>query len=178
MERTVFEFRPLPDFFRGEVRRYAGGAWIPDDGEYDLAFIGIHRDWYPCCLYFNAPGQKNIVCSWLTTSWTSTIHGHPGGNPWHYALRDGATEWGGPLEDYYTNPNRKAGDSGMNKQASESGCSNGSHIEFKPDDQHIRAGLLRDAKTKRVFAWPDDMKCMYCGIRPILQAQTPRGGTP
>ena len=164
-EKIVYEFRPLPDFFAGEFRRYAEGGWIPDDGEYDLAFIGKARvGYYSCCLMVEARGHEGILCAWLTTHWTENVSKHPKGNPWHYALREGFSDWG--LSSDHNSENRRAGDSGMSKMASECGASNGSHVEFNIADKHIAAGLLRNRETKEVFVWPEGMKCMYCGLAP------------
>ncbi len=157
----VFEFRPLPNSFRGEVHRFAGGEWIPDDGEYDLAFAAV--GWAEnTCLYVSLPYQRNIICSWLTGHWTSHVAEHPhDGNPWHYALRDGAHKWGGDWgRDRH--PNTLAGDRGMSFVSSKRGCANGRHVEFRADDRHIAAGLLRDRETKEIFSFPDNMQCMYC----------------
>lgn len=167
MTRPVFEFRPLPGFFRGEFRRFAEGKWLPDDGEYDLAFIGDassdHGSSFPCCLYVQLSGHDNIACSWLSTHWSRDVVGHPGGNPWHRTMRDGSKDWGSFAADYYTSPNRRAGDAGMSKMSSERRCSNGRHVEFYAKDEHIAAGLLRDRATKEIFKWPENMTCSYCG---------------
>jgi hypothetical protein len=162
----TWEFRPLPDFFSGKFRRYANGLWLDDDGEYDLAFIG-RSEHSPCCLYVDGECRENIVCSWPTTSWSARVAGHPGGNAWHYALRDGTTKWGNIRDDYRNSPNRRAGDAGMSKMSSECGCSNGHRVDFQLDDPYIAAGLLRNAETKEVFKWPAGMRCMYCGIEAI-----------
>ena len=168
----VYEFRPLPGGFAGDVLRYADGKWIPDDGEYDIAFIGDWRSgegWsFPACLMFEPPYQKNIICSWLTTHWTGAVKEHPRGNPWHYALREGKKEWGGDW-GRDSHPNYAAGRSGMSERASRGGCSNGVHIEFHPDDKHIAAGLLRERETKKIFEWPTGMRCIYCGAESPLK---------
>lgn len=156
----TYEFRPLPDSFRPGygIRRYADGQWVDDDGEYDIAFIadGV-------CLYFQPGYQRNIICSWLTTHWSGGVADHPRANPWHYALRAGETEWGGPW-GRDSHPNERAGSAGMAKLCSECGCASGHHVEFHADDPIIAAGLLRERDTKKVFDWPRGMICMYCGI--------------
>lgn len=158
----VYEFRPLPGFFKMPPRRYAEGKWIEDDGEYDICFIGTwgRENW---SLYFEPPNHKNIICSWLTGHWTSSVQEHPRANPWHYALRDGQTEWGDTWgRDKH--PNVRAGDAGMNKVCAEFRSASGRHIEMKPSDKHIAAGLLRNRETKEVFRFPDRLTCMYCGV--------------
>jgi hypothetical protein len=164
--RPVYEFRPLPDVFKtvwGEVRRYADGKWIPDDGEYDIAFIG--REPAPICLHVEHSYQRSIIAGWCTGHWGAFEKAHPRGNAWHYALRDGETEWGGDW-GRERNLNYQAGRSGMNKMSSEYGCSNGRHVELnKPDDPHISAGLVRDRETKEIFVFPSQLICMYCEAR-------------
>lgn len=165
-DRPVYEFRPLQDFFIGAVRRYANGAWLPDDGEYDIAFIGHARSdnyRYPCCLYVAYSHQKNIVAGWTTGHWSAYEPLHPGGNAWHYSLKDGETEWGGDWGGR-NHLNKKAGDSGMSKMSSENGCANGRSVDLrKPNDKHILAGLVRDHTTKELFQFPGRLVCMYCG---------------
>lgn len=162
---AVYEFRPLPWNFRGEFRRYAGGEWIADDGEYDIAFIG-RGAWHgaPICLYFEPAYQRNIIAGWLTGHWTSSVRAHPSGNPWHYALRDGTSEWGGDW-GRGQHENRRAGDKGMSKMSGETGFSNGRLIEpTRPSNSgHIAAGLVRNRETKAVLVYPTSPVCMYCG---------------
>lgn len=162
----VYEFRPTPGFFRGEFRRYDDGRWTPDDGAYDLAFIGkaeSGQHWtYPCCLYFETPYQRNIVCSWRGDYRDEALSQHPRRNPWHYALRGQTREWGGAWDGRDRHPNELAGRAGMSKMSSEQGCCNGRSIEFHIDDPHIAAGLLREKETGQVFQWPQGMVCMYC----------------
>jgi hypothetical protein len=166
----TYEFRPLPNVFRGEFKRYAEGKWIPDDGEYDLAFCGRADGGYPLCFYVHVPSHENIVCSWFTRHWGDYEPKHPGGNAWHYALREGTKDWGNEPSNYDGHPNRVADESGMSETSRIHGCANGDGVEFHPDDPHIKTGLLRDAKTKEVFQWPTGMRCMYCGTEPPLSA--------
>lgn len=161
IERPVYEFRPLDGIFKSTVRRYADGKWLEDDGEYDIAFIG--QCWAPVCLHVEHGYQRNIISGWLDGHWSSIEHRHPGGNAWHYALRDGEVEWGGDWGREH-HPNYIAGRKGMDKMAGEHGCANGRHVEItRPDDPHILAGLVRNRETKEVFALPQRLVCMYCG---------------
>jgi hypothetical protein len=164
----VYEFRPLPGFFVGPVRRYADGAWIEDDGEHDLAFI--NESGAPVCLYVCLPYRKNIICSWTTGHWSAFDPAHPNGNAWHYALRDGEKDWGdGWGRD--SHPNERAGRAGMDKLVGERRCANGRHVEFHANDKHIAAGLMRERDTGNVFRFADDLTCMYCGKSPSLISQ-------
>lgn len=155
----VYEFRPLPGEFRSgaEVRRFADGQWLADDGEHDLAFIADGL-----CLMVEPSYQRNITWSWLTTRWTGFQAKHPNGNPWHYALREGETKWGGDW-GRDNHPNAKAGRAGMSKMCSERGAASGVHVEFHLNDRHIKAGLVRERDTKKLLTFPDKPLCMYCG---------------
>lgn len=157
----VYECRPLSDEFTGPVRRYANGKWLPDDGEFDLAFIGLDRG-APICVMVDLPHQKNIRWSWLTTHWTGGVKCHPRQNPWHYMLLDGETEWGGSW-GVYEHENYKVGRLGMDKLCSEHRCANGVGIKFNLDSKHINAGLLRTRDAKEPVRFPDIPICMYCG---------------
>jgi hypothetical protein len=174
MTPPVYEFRPLPGFFRDdEVRRYANGEWIPDDGEYDLAFIG----WAGAavCLYFDHPYSDNLACSWLTTHWSERVRKHPDGNPWHRATVDGRKSLGKrDILAHDNHPNARAGSSGMRACCKfiGNGCANGRHIELNADDEHIASGLVRNAETKEVLVWPADLKCVYCGAVPPIYGKT------
>lgn len=174
----MYEFRPLPGFFSGEVRRYNNGEWVLDDGEtYDICFIGmanavddflITKFRYPAALYFNHKYRPNIVYSWYSKSWTSNEPRHPNGNAWHYALKPGTTESGGSWQrDLH--PNESASRKGMSKVCSDNGCANGVSIELANKDKHIVAGLVRNAETKEVLTIPTDVKCMYCGDTPTQE---------
>ena len=179
--QDAYELRPPEGFFQGEVRRYADGEWLPDDGQWDMAFIGManakengngYAFTYPCCLMYDPPYHRNINWSWLTTDWRGKIAAHPRGNPWHYSLRPGATEWGeGASRD--SHPNRIAGRKGMNKMSSEHSCANGRHAEFRRDNKIIEAGLFRRTSDKAIVVVPDEPECMYCGRSWLLSAAKP-----
>lgn len=157
----VYEFRLLPGALKGPVRRYAEGKWLEDDGEtYDLAFIS---GWgAPICKMIDPPYQRNIVWGWCTGGWRSLESRHPRANPWHYALRDGTTEWGGDWgRDQH--PNHKAGRAGMQALVSEHRCANGDGIDVTRPGRHLLAGLLRERDTGIVLAPPPRPTCMYCG---------------
>lgn len=160
VERPVYEFLLLPDMIRGDVLRYADGAWIPNDGEYDIAFIGVTD---PICVYVEHGYQRNINFGWFTRHWSAYEPRHPRGNAWHYSLNEGATEWGGDWgrkrhENYLVS--RK----GMAKVCSAMGCANGRGISLTNKDPHVEAGLVRDRETKAVFKYPSTPVCMYCGV--------------
>lgn len=153
----VYEFRPLKE---GNYKRYAGGQWIDDDGKYDLAFVELDR----CMVYYvSVPYHKNIRWSWCTNgNWRAFVKNHPRGNAWHYMLVEGQAEWGG---DWNRNchPNEKAGREAMSFCSSRKSCANGRGAEFHINDPYIKAGLLREIKTKKKVKFPKIFNCMYCG---------------
>jgi hypothetical protein len=177
---AVYEFRPLPGFFTGEIRRYADGQWMADDGEYDLAFINSLGA--PICLYFSPGYQKNIIGSWIDGHWQAMERRHPRGNPWHYALAEGETDWGGDWgRDGHEN--ERAGRNGMDKLCSEVRGANGRHVEpTKMNDPHILAGLVRNRETGALLVPPREPICMYCGDKYIapgtVQTTQPRSNLP
>jgi hypothetical protein len=159
----VYEFRPLPRDTRSTVLRYADGQWLPDDGEWDLAFVAY--GWgAPLGIYVDLPYQRNIVWRGLTSHWSADNHDHPRANPWHYMLRDGETEWGGPW-GRARHPNRRAGNAAMDKCCAINRCANGTGPQFELGDPYIAAGLIRERNSKRLVTFPAAPSCMYCGLR-------------
>lgn len=159
----VYEIRPLPQYQRGTVLRYADGDWLPDDGEWDLAFV-CYGGGAPMALGVDVPYQRNIVWSGMTAShWSASDPDHPrGGNPWHYMLREGETEWGGDWgRDRHLN--RRAYDRAMSHCSSINRCANGSGARFESGNAWIEAGLLRERETKLIVSAPENLSCMYCG---------------
>lgn len=157
----VYEFRPLPRDIKehgGELYRYAGGKWVLDDGEYDLAFsIGVMH------YYVDLPYHKNILWSWVTRHWGDYEPKHPQGNAWHYALRDGETTWGTSWA-MGRHPNTIASCSSADFTCKQKSCANGAGPEFRIGDPYIKAGLVRRADTKEVVVFPENPVCMYCGL--------------
>ena len=153
----TYEFRPLPDWVKGVVHRYADGAWIVDDGQYDLAFVmPTDAMFYGIAL----PHHRNILWSWITRSWHDSEPLHPRQNAWHYMLREGATDWG---DDWsrQSHPNTRALDDARDWLCRTRSCANGHHVEFNPANSIICAGLLRECDTKEPVAPPSSLKCMY-----------------
>lgn len=152
----VYEFRPLPGDIKSDLRRYADGQWIPDDGEYDIAF----SSW--CMAYgVDLPYQRNIIWQWVDRHSSAHEARHPRGNAWHYMLRDGTKEWGGKWgRDRH--PNRIAYEAAMSFTVSRDRCANGRGPEMCAGDAYIAAGLLRERDSKRIVTPPDPRICMYC----------------
>lgn len=155
----VYEIRPPDKYFFGEVFRYADGQWIPDDGEWDLAFAGHAGS--PTCLMVDLPYHENIIWSWTTGHWSGFELRHPRGNAWHYMLREGAQGWGNTwARDGHANI--IAGRSGMNFVCRKNGCANGVHAELCDGNFIINAGLMRNRETREVVKRPEKPMCMYC----------------
>jgi hypothetical protein len=171
----VYEFRPHPRDFRSTVLRYADGAWLPDDGEWDVAFVSYGMG-APLGLYVRLPYQRNIIWSGLTSHWADSTHDHPNANPWHYLLRDGETEWGGAW-GRDSHPNTIAGDAAMNKCSSINRCANGTGPEFQHGNRYIAAGLLRERDSNAIVKPPAALICMYCGANWARAAQGMSAGT-
>ena len=158
----VYEFRPLNVNNNTEIRRYANGKWMIDDGEHDLAFTEI-GNCAPMCYYVYLPHTSNIIWSWaIDGQWEVDVPNHPGKNPWHYFLRNRGKEFGSSW-DINRHPNFIARESGMKFVCDAVGCANGSGLYFNIGDEHILAGLLREKETKNVVRFPKKFICMYCG---------------
>ena len=154
---TTYEFRPL---YEGEMLRYNGGDWIPDDGEYDLAFVCVND---PVVYGVDMPSYDNIFWKWCNNmQWMAYVKGHPNGNAWHYMRYDNSKDRGRSW-DRKNHPNIIAHDSGMDRVAKAMGCANGRSVDFNVTNDVIQAGLLRDADTKKIVKPPKTLKCCYCG---------------
>lgn len=153
----AYEFRPLKE---GNYKRYADGKWIDDDGEYDLAFVELNEF---MAYMVDLPYYENIRWSWCKNgAWTAFVKKHPAGNAWHYMLANRQTKWGEHWKrDQHLNT--KAGRKAMDFCCSQKGCANGRGPEFYINDPYIKAGLLREVKTKKVVKLPKIFNCMYCG---------------
>jgi hypothetical protein len=157
-DNPIYEFRPLKE---GKYLRYADGKWIEDDGEYDLAFVGISDT----CMawYFRHSNRPNILWSWCKGSrWQAKVENHPNGNAWHYMLKEGKTGWG-DCWNKQGHPNEIAGNSAMNKCCELYSCANGRGPEMYILNPYIKAGLVRERDTKKILTFPEKFNCMYCG---------------
>lgn len=159
----VYELRPPGNYFDGEFFRYADGAWIPDDGEYDLAFSG-RVGGTPVALYVDLPYYENILWSWCSGHWSAKNPKHRDETAWHRILRDGAKDWGRSL-DRESFENSRAGTEAMRYTSNKHGCANGRHAEFSKGNEIINKRLLRERGTKRVFVPPEGV-CFECGGKP------------
>lgn len=158
----IYEFRPLNIRSGAEVRRYANGKWLKDDGEYDLAFTEIGAG-PPMYYYVMLSYRPNILWSWAKHGhWAGHVSRHPAGNAWHYQLKKGKKEWGRNWERD-NHPNIVAGTSGMAFVSEAVKCANGAGPQFHIGDPYILAGQLRERDKKRIVQFPKKFICMYCG---------------
>ena len=160
MINDVYEFRPIINDRWYEIRRYADGKWIPDDGECDLAFAYMERG-APMVLFVEMPYRKFLLWSLMRRE-GEEIKKHPRENPWHYMYVKGKKQLGRSW-DKDKHPNEIAGRSGMNFMANKHSCSNGRGVDFNPTDKHIKAGLVRNRETKEIIKPPEIFDCCYCG---------------
>jgi len=159
----VYEFRPEGYHEKREWRRYNGGQWIDDDGEWDIAFITKDLG-APIHLYFDPQYQQGILWSWLPGHWSSRgPNSHPNRNPWHYMLREGYTVWAGDW-GRSRHPNYRVSDMSSNELCQLYRCANGRGPKFQIGDPWIARGLLRRQDTKEVVVFPESFNCMYCGL--------------
>lgn len=152
----VYEFRPIVER-PGNLYRYANGQWIPYDGEWDVAFYGDSMAYY-----VDLPYRGNILWSWVTRHWSDRERLHRGGNPWHYMLRTGETEWGGDW-GRSRHKNTQYGDEAMCTCSMRYGCANGRGPRFELNDEYMKQGLVRVRDTKELVIPPQEPECMYCG---------------
>ncbi len=172
-ERT-FELRPLEPLT--QCYRYNGGNWIPDDGEYDLAFLGFDSSGFPVCVYLDIDGDKNIQWHWTKNGISGNhVAEHPNGSCWHYMLFPGKTDFDDGFDTFYNHPNNLAHDSAssVHSELLKNGCLNGRGPDFYIGDDYIKAGLLRDANTKEVIKFPKIFKCMDCGDHDWFAEENP-----
>lgn len=160
VEIPVYEFRPIKDRYQGKVFRYAEGGWMPDDGEYDIAFAIPDSS---IAIGFDVPNRYSIIWSWVKNgNWGANVPEHRRGNAWHYMLRAGETEWTSSW-DRHGHLNYKAKEDAMNHVCHLKQCSNGVGPEFHINDPYIEKGLVRNRETKEIVVFPDIFKCQYCG---------------
>ena len=157
----TYEFRPLPEYT--DVIRYADGLWIPDDGEYDTAFVCKGESGYPAALWVRHHERENIEWTWLCkNNWHNRVSNHPKGRSWHYMIKPGTKDKGEFTRRDWNGPN----DIAMSKCFDLYRCANGRPVEFSVNDPYIEAGLVRNIETKEILTPPKVFLCMYCG--PIL----------
>lgn len=157
----IYEFRPdvlAESCSESNLLRWNNGNPIPDDGEFDIAFIGGNF-----VFYVDLPYYANLLWKWCKgMQWGDHVSSHPNGNAWHYVSRDGSRKWG----DHWardSHPNTIAGSRAMNYLSKQRSCANGRSVEFNVTDKTITEGLLRIRETREIVKPPEIFQCMYCG---------------
>jgi hypothetical protein len=170
-------FRPLNNYntdFPTRTLRYASGEWIPDDGQFDLAFIQGNF-----VLSVDLPNYSNLLWSWidydLTKKWLPEyLHRNIKG--WHEVTINNT-----PLDGEYrrfefpnddTHPNAIAHHSAMKKCCELNGyaigigpsITNANHGDSKYSlaDEYIKRGLLRIQRTNEPVVIPEKLECFLC----------------
>lgn len=158
---NTYEFRPLK---AGGYLRYAEGLWIPDDGQYDLAFVNKDIG-NPIFYYVNMPYYDNLSWKWVAGgNWRAYIAKHPNGNAWHYMLHNPENKSWGKAWKRDFHPNVIASERGRNKCCElHYGGANGGGVEFNILDPYIGAGVVRIKATQEIVKPPKHFVCMYCG---------------
>lgn len=154
----IFVMRPLDEDRGRKWLRYAGGLWVEDDGEADLAFITADTWGAPFALCVHLPYREGVLWQWRDTSlpWMSRAS-----NPWHcYVV--GAEEGTGNSWDRAGHPNIRAGDLAMGKCATLHGCANGRGPEIHEDNDWIREEKLWVMRTGQLVKPPEQPKCYLC----------------
>lgn len=161
----VYVFRPLPQGEKPNVwLRYAGGLWLPDDGEFDLAFVDLG---FPWGLFVTLPSHEGIEWSWMDGVGARKAAGIEergvNVNPWHYQVRDPALGWGEaiPGQAQERHPNGVARRAAMDKCADLHHCANGRGSRFELKDPWAQAGLLRTWSGEIVWP-PYAPRCYLC----------------
>ncbi|KKN07675.1 hypothetical protein LCGC14_1064480 [marine sediment metagenome] len=144
--------------------RYAGGQWIPDDGEYDLAFAhGVFA--YGVLL----PDYSNIIWSWrnmvLVRSWLpERLHKYAKA---HHFYNINNTPFS---QDYHWDnshhPNKVAMKSAMDKVCSLCGCANGRGA-YLTSEQDVFVQWLAEKRimiksTMQPVLIPENPTCYLC----------------
>jgi hypothetical protein len=170
----TFIFRPLGIKNSTNTLRYADGKWIPDDGEFDLAFvIGTQA------FYVEIPNFTNLLWSWsdgeLTKKWLPEYL-HRNFKHWHYMtvgnthLEDEYTRYTFPDDDKH--PNAIAKKSAMDKCCELHNCASGNAIriddgqydinQYTKANEYIKRELLRIKRTGEPIKIPEKLECVLC----------------
>lgn len=155
----VYETRP-PKGVTEVMRLTDKGEWIPDDGEWGLAFYGRAKEGYTGV--WGVMQHPDIAWKWCRDgNWERRESAHKDGNPWHYQLRDGVTRCycqSLPL----AHPNEAAHQKAIDACCNHYHCASGDRAEFTVGDGYIAAGLVRRRDTKEVIVFPKEIKCYKC----------------
>lgn len=138
--------------------RYADGKWIPDDGEYDLAFVkGVFA--YGISL----PQHSNLLWAWqdreATLKWFNSKALQRIAYDWHYYTvnSEKLIDW----EERDEHPNEIAYRSAMDKCCSINSCANGRTIDLFHSDNHNQ-NIAYVKGTMEPIIKPNEPICYKC----------------
>lgn len=154
--------------------RYADGKWIPDDGEYDLAFVqGV------MAYYVELPYYTNHIHSWhdmeLTKKYLQDyLKKHANG--WHTVTDNNLDTDDFEWAEREAHQNYIAGRSAMDKSCEMNGCANGNSIsltgDFWGNKDKPTIYVLRTMQPVKFPENPVCHKCLNNGKGHVLEAMT------
>lgn len=159
----TYLFRPLEA--SGCWLRYAGGLWLPDDGEFDLAFVNADQ---PIALGVSLPSHEGVEWSWLDLAATRAAIGVDEDarvDAWHTQVRDPAegkgkdVPFGGAIEQ--SHPNTQAFRAARDKSCELYHVASGRGPHFVLGDPWIAAGLVHTF-VGEVVQQPETPACFLC----------------
>ena len=159
----TYLFRPLEG--SGPWLRYAGGLWLPDDGEFDLAFVNADQ---PIALGVSLPSYEGVEWSWRDLAATRAAIGVDEDarvDAWHTQVRDPSEGKGkdvpfrGAVEQ--SHPNIQAFRAAMDKCCEQYHCASGSGPHFVLGNPWITAGLVRTFAGETIRE-PEAPACFLC----------------
>lgn len=143
------------------LHRYANGTWIPDDGEYDLAFAhGV------IAYYVSLPDYCNVIWTWrdlvLTRSYLPEyLHKYAKAHHIHTSDNEPMHHW-----DNSQHPNEIAGKSAMDKVSSVHGVANGRGAylcsETPDNTPWLKEKRVLVQSTMQPILIPDNPVCYLC----------------
>ena len=159
----TYLFRPLEG--SGPWLRYADGLWLPDDGEFDLAFVNADQ---PIALGVSLPSYEGVEWVWRDLAATRAAIGVDEDarvDAWHTQVRDPAEGAGnhvpfhGHIEQ--SHPNVQAFRAAMDKSCEMYHCASGLGPHFVLGNPWITAGLVRTFAGETIRE-PEAPACFLC----------------
>jgi len=156
----TYVLRPLEG--SGPWLRYAGGLWLPDDGEFDLAFVNAVQ---PIALGMVLPSYEGIEWSWRDLAATRAAVGVVDEcarvDAWHTQVRDPAVGDGRYVPFQEKHPNGRARRAAMDKCCQLHHLASGRGPHFQLGDAWIAAGLVHTLAGETVRE-PESPTCFLC----------------
>jgi hypothetical protein len=143
-----------------EWLRYADGLWLPDDGQYDLAFVSTQR---PIALGVALPVWDGVEWSWRDPKTAYAAVGVESSlvNSWHRQVVDPTEGDGNYVGARGQHRNGVAYEAAMDKCSKLHSCGNGRGPRFELGDEWFAAGLVRTLSGETVRP-PEHPVCYLC----------------